>query len=116
MTIDFLPEQFDRATATTIVVPVSGHSDLADPSNGRSLIPTRVEIYVKQVEGGPSARTFTYVSVTGPRRLKSGAAGKPITSCGWDRARNDGRHGYVDRPDWLTAVLAEHMPRLIPAA
>ncbi|MEU9611841.1 hypothetical protein AB0D56_09850 [Streptomyces sp. NPDC048209] len=114
MPIDFLPEQFDRATQTTIVVPVSGHADLGDPSTGRTLIPAHVEIFVKRIEGGPKARTFTYVSVTGPRRLKSGKAGKAITSFGWERARNDGRHGNVDRPDWLTAVLDEHMP-LLPA-
>lgn len=114
MTIDFLPEQFDRATQTTIVIPVTGRPDLGDPSNGRVLIPAHVEIYVKQIEGGPSARIFTSVGVTGPRRLKSGSPGKPITSFGWDRVRNDGRHGYVDRPDWLTAVLAEHMPHPTP--
>lgn len=112
MPIDFLPEQFDRAIKTTIVIPVSGHPDLGDPSTGRTLIPAHVEINVTQIEGGPKARTFTYVGVTGPRRLKSGAAGKPITSFGWDEARNDGRYGYVDRPDWLTAVLDEHMPRV----
>lgn len=110
MTIYFLPEQFDRATETTVVIPISGHADLGDPSTGRTLIPAYVEIVVKQIEGGPKARTFTYVGVTGPRRLKSGAAGKPITSFGWDRARNDGRHGHVDRPGWLTAVLNKHMP------
>ncbi|MET9705348.1 hypothetical protein [Streptomyces griseus] len=117
MTIHFLPEQYDRATKTTIVIPVSGHPDLGDPSNGRYLIPARVEIDVTQIEGGPKARTFIYVSVTGPRRLKSGNPGQPITSIGWDNARNSGRRGYVDRPDWLTAVLDEHMPRLdTPAA
>lgn len=111
MTIHFLPDVYTRATSTTVVVPVSGVADLMAPSGRRVVIPARVEISLTLIEGTPRGdREYAYVAVIGPRRLKSGAAGKPITTAGWESARNDGPRGYVARPDWLTALLAEYLP------
>jgi hypothetical protein len=108
-----LPDEYSRATKTTVVIPVAQPSRdaLTDPSNGRVVLPARVEITLKLIEGTPRGdRTSAYVAVIGPRRLKSGAAGKPITSIGWEKARNDGPRGYVARPAWLTDLLAKHLP------
>jgi hypothetical protein len=113
MTINFLPDEYDLVTQTTVVVPVFRPSTdaLTDPSNGHVVLPARVEITLRLDEGTPRGnRATAYVSVAGPRRLKSGAAGKPITTTGWDRARNEGPRGYVARPAWLTELLAEHLP------
>lgn len=111
MSIDFLPAVYTRATATALAVPVSNVPDLTDPSNGRVVIPARVEISLKLIEGTERGdRAYAYVAVIGPRRLKSGAAGKPITSIGWELVLNDGPLGCVVRPDWLTFLLADHRP------
>ncbi|WP_329390061.1 hypothetical protein [Streptomyces sp. NBC_01716] len=111
MTIHFLPDVFTRASKVTVVVPVSGKDALTDPSNSRVVFPARVEITLQLTEGTERGdRTFAYVAVIGPRRLKSGVAGKPITTTGWESARNDGRRGHVARPDWLTQLLTEHLP------
>ncbi|MFH8805266.1 hypothetical protein ACH4F6_37950 [Streptomyces sp. NPDC017936] len=113
MTIDFLPDEYRRAVQTTVVIPVEvpSRNALTDPSNGRVVLPARVEIILTRFEGVPSGdRTRAYVAVIGPRRLKSGAVGKPIAVPGWETARNDGPRGYVDRPAWLTDVLAENLP------
>lgn len=113
MTINFLPDEYSRATQTTVVVPVTvlSRDALTDPFNGRVVFPTRVEITLRRDEGTPRGdRETAYVAVVGPRRLKSGAVGKPITVTGWEKARNEGPRGYVSRPDWLTAVLAENLP------
>ena len=111
MSINFLPAIYTRATKTTVVVPVTGKADLADPSNGRIVIPARVEIDLTLFEGTERGdRAYAYVAVIGPRRLKSGAAGQSITSIGWEAVRNDGLRGYVARPDWLTNLLADYLP------
>ncbi|MFD8226868.1 hypothetical protein ACFV16_22150 [Streptomyces massasporeus] len=113
MTIDFLPDEYSRVTQTTVVVPaVRPSSDaLTDPSNGHVVLPARVEITLRLDVGTPRGdRATAYVAVTGPRRLKSGAVGKPITTIGWEKARNEGPRGYVVRPDWLTTVLSENLP------
>jgi hypothetical protein len=113
MTIDFLPDEYSRATQTTVVVPVvrPRTEALTDPSNGRVVFPARIEITLRLDEGTPRGdRASAYVAVVGPRRLKSGAVGKPITTIGWEKARNDGPRGHVARPDWLTELLAEHLP------
>lgn len=109
--IDFLPDSFTRVTQTTIVVPVSDVPDLFDVSTGRVLSPRQVSIELRVDEGTPrGTRTRAYVGVTGPRRLMSGAEGRPISSYGWEARRLDGRHDAIDRPGWLTALLAEHLP------
>lgn len=113
MTIHFLPDQYTRATSADIAVPAERPSRdaLTDPSDGHVVIPARVEIHLTRIEGTERGdRYHAYVAVIGPRRLKSGAVGKQITTVGWERSRNDGPRGYVDRPDWLTALLAEHLP------
>ena len=111
MTIAFLPDSFTRAVGLDVVVPVSGRPDLTDPSNGRIVIPARVEMHFRRDEGTPRGiREYVHVSVVGPRRLKSGDAGQPIVSIGWERCRVEGRRGYVDRPDWLTDLIADEFP------
>ncbi len=111
MTIHFLPDVYSRATQTTVVVPVSDVPDLTDPSNFRVVIPTRVEITLTLFEGGPRGnKACACVHVIGPRRLKSGAAGKPIATVGWESARNEGPRGYVARPPWLTRLLPYNLP------
>ena len=111
MSIDFLPDEYSRATRTTVVVPVSGKEALTDPDNGRVVLPARIEITLTLIEDTPRGdRAFAYVAVVGPRRLKSGAAGKPITSIGWEKTRNGGPRGYVLRPAWLTDLLADYLP------
>ncbi|MFD5491532.1 hypothetical protein ACFWH4_00985 [Streptomyces sp. NPDC127091] len=111
MSIDFLPDEYSRATRTTVVVPVSGKDALTDPSNGRVMLPARVEITLMLFEGTPRGdRAFAYVALIGPRRLKSGVAGKPITSTGWQKTSNEGPRGYAIRPAWLTNLLADYLP------
>jgi hypothetical protein len=111
VSIDFLPDEYSQATNTTIVVPVYGRDDLTDPSNGRIVVPARVEISLTLIEDTARGdRTHAYVAVIGPRRLKSGAFGKPITTIGWEKGRNDGPRGYVPRPNWLTLLLADRLP------
>lgn len=112
MSINFLPERFIRVTQTDVVVPVSGRPDLTDPSTGRVIIPAFVQLHLRRDVGTPRGdRETAMVSVSGPRRLKSGAAGKEITCFGWDRARNNGSRGQVDRPEWLAAVVSGLMPQ-----
>ena len=113
MSIYFLPDEYSRVTQTTVVVPVTvpSRDALTDPSNGRVVLPARVEITLRLDEGTPRGdRATAYVAVVGPRRLKSGAVGKPLTVIGWEKARNEGPLGYVSRPDWLTTVLTENLP------
>lgn len=111
MSIDFLPDVYSRATKVTIARPVSGAEALTDPSNGRVVIPARVEIVLTLVEGTERGQyAYAYVAVIGPRRLKSGALGKPITTIGWEEQRNEGPRGYVARPAWLTALLSDSLP------
>lgn len=111
MTITFLPETFTRVTGLDLVIPASGHPDLTDPSNRRIVIPARVELRFLREEGTPrGTREWVHVAVIGPRRLRSEEAGKPITSIGWERSRIEGRWGYVNRPDWLTDLIADEFP------
>ena len=113
MSIYFLPDEYSRVTQTTVVVPVTvpSRDALTDPSNGHVVLPARVEITLRVDESTPRGyRATAHVAVVGPRRLKSGAVGKPITVTGWEKARNEGPRGHVARPDWLTAVLAENLP------
>ncbi|MFH8483035.1 hypothetical protein [Streptomyces sp. NPDC018055] len=109
MTIPFLPEEYTRATRTTVVVPVSGKGLLTDPATRRVLTPASVEMTVTRVQG-PKPRTYRTVGVSGLRRLKAGSDGREITSYGWEAFRNYGRFGYAQRPDWLTDRIFEHMP------
>lgn len=113
MTIHFLPDTYTRATQTTVIVPVTGVPDLTDPSNGRTVIPARVELIVTRFEGTPDGgRQSTYVAVIGPRRLKSGAPGREITTTGWQNERNKSWRGTVaERPDWLSKLVTEHQPQ-----
>lgn len=110
--INFLPDQYTRVTEQIIAVPVKGQQDITDPMTRRVLLPERVEISVRRDEGTERGdRVRTYVAVYGPRRLKSGEYGKGICSTGWENERNEGLHGYVPRPQWLSDLVAVHTPR-----
>lgn len=109
MSINFLPSEYTKATRIVIVVPVTDVPDLRGPDR-LTVIPERVEMTVTTVELASGERRFAHVDVIGPRRLKSGAAGQPIHSIGWEHTQNGGRFGYVARPDWLTQILAAHLP------
>ncbi|WPO70259.1 hypothetical protein [Streptomyces sp. KN37] len=111
MSINFLPEKFSRVTQIDVVVPVSDQPDLTDPATGRAVVPAFVQLHLRRDAGMPKGdREYAVVSVSGPRRLKSGDIGKEVTTFGWERARNNGRHGDVDRPDWLATVVSGLMP------
>ncbi|MFF2184626.1 hypothetical protein [Streptomyces sp. NPDC058155] len=107
-----LPSTFDRVTKMTIVVPVGAVSDLPAPGREPTVIPARIEMWLTREEGTPRGiRESAYVSVVGPRRLKSGAPGKEISTGGWESARNEHwRGGHVDRPEWLTELIAANWP------
>ncbi|MFJ2719404.1 hypothetical protein [Streptomyces sp. NPDC087437] len=93
------------------VIPVTGRPDLTDPITGRIVIPALVELHLRRDEGTPKGtREYAYVSVTGPRRLKSRQPGKPITSTGWHRANGDDYRHRAVRPDWLTEDVAGLLP------
>lgn len=111
MSRHFRPDFYSRATDVTVTVPVTGFADLMDPDTGHTLIPARVEIDLTLEENTPKGdRVYATVTVAGPRRLKSRAQGREITSFNWKRAVVDGRHGRVERPKELTEVLEQHFP------
>ena len=104
-------EYYEITTETEVLFPVSG-PDLTDPNTGRTVIPERVRMrfnrrFTPAEDGG---REWASVAVYGPRRLKSGEAGREISSFGWDTTVQYGHHGGMARPDWLTQELADHMP------
>lgn len=106
-----LPTSFTRVTALQRAVPVTGRPDLTDPTTGRIVIPALVEIHLRCDEGVPGGtHEYASVSVTGPRRLKSGRAGHQITSLGWQHAHGDHYRPGAVRPDWLAQVLVELLP------
>ncbi|TXS55227.1 hypothetical protein [Streptomyces sp. t39] len=104
-----LPPRFDRVTHITIAVPIPTAPDLQGPDR-RAVIPERVEITLRRTETGPDVREWAHVAVIGPRRLRSGAAGRHISVTGWERALNRGPHGHVHRPVWLTLTLRQQLP------
>lgn len=112
MSIDFLPDVFSKVTQTTVVVPVGGLPNLAGPGTDHTVLPTRVEVSLRRDEGTPRGkRERAYVRVYGPRLLKSGSYGKETSTGGWECTRNQHYRGdQADRPDWLTSLLAEHLP------
>jgi hypothetical protein len=105
-------EFYEVKTEVAILFPASGSSDLADPWNGRTVIPETVRLYLCRRETPEdSGREQAFVSVTGPRRLKSGGRGQEIASIGWEAAFPEGPRGtFWTRPDWLTELLADHLP------
>lgn len=107
---DIPSEYYERRTVLAVVAPAPGARDLHDPITGCIVVPRVVELELTRVETPDSDREYAHVSVHGPRRLKSGQEGKGIDSLGWEAASQTGPHGYVFRPDWLTGLLAEHLP------
>ncbi|MCX5202410.1 hypothetical protein OG897_13255 [Streptomyces sp. NBC_00237] len=87
--------------------------DLHDPITGRSLSPVRVDLELLRHETPErGVRESAFVAVFGPRRLKSGKLGAEISSFHWnhDRVRRHLSDLGGERPEWLTAELAEHLP------
>jgi hypothetical protein len=98
-----LPALFSRITTINLVVPVVDQPDITDRTTRRVVIPAVVELHLHRQEGtDEGTRQWGFVSVTGARRLKSGAVGDQISTVGWSKA-----HG---RPDWLTDVITTLLP------
>jgi hypothetical protein len=107
-----LPRSFTKVTRSTVVVPAPDEVGvLFDPTTGRTVVPARVEMSLRWDCGTDRGdRVFAYVAVVGPRRLKSGADGREIYATGWEDEVVEGRYGYRYRPQWLTDLIAEHLP------
>jgi hypothetical protein len=103
-------EYCEIKTEVEILFPASGGSDLRDPVTGRTVIPETVLIHLYRSETPDEEREWASVHVCGPRRLKDGTAGREISSFGWGSAVQHGNPGNAQRPDWLTALLAEQLP------
>jgi hypothetical protein len=96
------------ATETRVItLTVSDMPDLPSWDGKLHIIPATVEITYRWEH--PDHRDDWYqpgqvrITVTGPRRLKSGGAGQQITSVFHE-------HGGRPRPDWLTELVNQHMP------
>jgi hypothetical protein len=104
-------EYYEIKSEVDITFPASGASDLTDPWNGRTVIPQTIRLTLLRVETPDETREWAHVGVAGPRRLKSGAEGQEIESIGWEDAFPSAKgHTFVSRPDWLTELLADHLP------
>lgn len=114
MSLYFLPSSYTRVTETTIAVPVPPDMpDLPDLGGRWPVAPTRVEMELRVIEGGPTGdSTVVSVTVYGSRCLKTGGWGKETSSSGWESAVNKHWHGEVEavRPDWLTDLIAANIP------
>jgi hypothetical protein len=111
----YLPRTFTKATRSMVVVPAPDDvGGLFDPSNGRTVIPATVEMIMEWTYGTEYGdRCYAMVHVTGPRLLKSGDTGQPITSVGWEDRAIEGRHGVAYRPQWLTDLIDAHLPAIL---
>lgn len=109
---DDLPvEYYEIRTEVTVIVPASGAKDLTDHYTRRIVIPERVELGLNRIVTPDETREWAYVSVHGPRRLKSGIPGQEISSYGWQDAVTESYDGApTSRPDWLTTLITEHLP------
>ena len=95
----------------TVAAP-DGVADLYDPVTRRTVSPETVTLRLTRFVWPSQTSEVASVIVAGSRRLKSGRKGQPIDSSGWDQAVN--RPWYsgapVERPEWLTQLLADHLP------
>ncbi|MEU1133541.1 hypothetical protein ABZ383_27415 [Streptomyces sp. NPDC005900] len=95
------------STRIEITVTMQAAPDLLDPITRRIVIPESVVVCLSRSEN----QEWAHVSVHGPRRLKSGGCGVAIDSAGWEKAVRAPLHRpSVDRPQWLTDVLAQYLP------
>jgi hypothetical protein len=104
-------EYHEIKTEVEVLFPASGAADLTDTVTGRTVIPETILLHLyrsvtPEQDGG---REWAHVAVYGPRRLKDGTAGREISSFGWQSPNGLGPT-YVDRPEWLTQALADHLP------
>ncbi|MFD7101904.1 hypothetical protein [Streptomyces celluloflavus] len=101
------PTRLTEERAVTIAV--TGIPDITTYSGSHSVVPATVTITYRWQH--PEHRDSWYepgattIKVTGPRRLKSGGAGHGLESVSF----YGGRTGR-DRPQWLTALVAQHLP------
>lgn len=100
----------EHRTVISVCVRVTGEPDLRDPVTKRTVIPASVWIELTRLITPAQTSEWASVNVYGPRRLKSGEPGAEISSFHWQHARNEGHSGYVDRPAWLTTLIAEYLP------
>ena len=105
-------EYFYRESRFEEMFPASGASgDFTDPITRRTLSPASVRLELMRRETpDEGVREWAHVAVYGPRRLKSGELGREISSFGWEKAAVRGSLLLRDRPEWLTAALAERLP------
>ncbi|MFJ5090015.1 hypothetical protein [Streptomyces sp. NPDC088674] len=97
----------DMILSLAVTVEVSDVPDLFDPITRRTLAPSQVRIDLRRADD----RNRAHVTVLGPRRLKSGELGQPITSIGWERTAIESLFSQpTERPTWLTNLLAEYLP------
>lgn len=115
MTDILLPETFTKVTKSTVVVPAPADAGVMfDPTTGRTVIPARVDMSITWLYGTDRGdRAYAYVTVTGPRRLKSGEDGQPITVHGWEDEVIEGSYGHRYRPTWLDELIAAHLPAVL---
>ena len=96
------------AEVRTIAIAVTDVPDLPNYNGTIAMVPAWVEIEYRWQH--PDHRDGWFVpgrasvKVSGPRRLKSGNPG--TASMTLDFYATHGR----DRPDWLTALVTEHLP------
>ncbi|MGW0984335.1 hypothetical protein ACWD33_26370 [Streptomyces xiamenensis] len=102
------PPSVERRIVDELTVPAPpGVADLYDPVIRRTVVPQSVTlIYIQHIRPAGTTATASVI-VTGPRRLKSGGAGNPIDSMGWERAVS--RMGTA-RPEWLTGLISAVLP------
>lgn len=109
-----MPEEyFYRKTSFEVMFPASGASDLYDPITRRTVAPSSVMLELSRRETpDEGVREWAHVAVYGPRRLKSGELGQEISSFHWEQTGVEGSLSgvRVERPEWLTQGLADHLP------
>ena len=111
----YLPDKSIKATRSTVIVHAPVDADgLFEPTTGRTVIPETVEMTIGWDYGTDnSTRVYASVWVRGQRLLKSGDLSRRITVSGWEVPVVEGRHGVQYRPQWLTDLIAAHLPAVL---
>lgn len=115
MTGMLLPRTFTKVTRSTVVVPAPENvGGLFDPTDNRTVMPAVVEMAIRWDYGTDRGDSVSArVAVSGPRLLVSRDLGRTITSIGWEDPVIEGRHGVQRRPQWLTDLIAAHLPAVL---
>ncbi|WP_411140275.1 hypothetical protein [Streptomyces sp. x-80] len=94
-----------------ITIAIAGAPDIATYSRSHSIVPATVTITYRWQHADHRDSWYepgaTTIKVTGPRRLnlKSGGVGLGLEPVSFYGGRTD-----RDRPQWLTALVAQHLP------